>query len=59
MRVMCDGVEAMILPDCARCLLADKHPHAFDECPAMKRAAADECDPDCEYYTELWGEERA
>jgi len=59
MRVMCDGVEAMVLPECAYCTLAGKHPHAFDECPGRWLSVVDECDPDCIYYTERWDEERA
>lgn len=57
MRVIHDGIEAMVLPDCARCAIAEKHPHEFDECPVRSAWGMDDtdvCDPDCPYYTEDW-----
>ena len=50
MRVIRDGVEAMILPDCAKCEVAGKHPHDFNECPIRELYGLydeDVCDPDC------------
>lgn len=54
MRVIQDGVRAMILPECAKCILEEKYPNDFEECPIWKCDAIDECDPDCEFYTEEW-----
>ena len=50
--VVYDGVKSFVVPDCAECILAEKHPNDMDECPLWKCEAKDECDPDCEFYTE-------
>ena len=50
--VVYDGVKAFVVPDCAECILSEKHPDDMDECP--KYEAKDECDLDCEFYTEHW-----
>lgn len=52
--VVYDGVKAFVVPDCAECILAEKHPDDMDECPLWKCEAKDECDPACEFYTEHW-----
>lgn len=54
MRVICDGVEAFCIPECARCILEEKHPYDFQECPIWKNEDINVCTPDCEFYTENW-----
>ena len=49
-----DGVEVIILPDCAKCTASDgnKNPFALDECTLNNE---DECRNDyCPYYVEDW-----
>lgn len=54
-----DGVEVTVLPDCARCIIEDKHPLLeMDKCPLWKCDSEYECSSDCEYYTEQWGREK-
>ena len=55
LRMYHDGVRALIIPDCAKCILEDKNPVDMEECPAWKCEEKDMCDGDCEYYTEEWG----
>ena len=52
--VACDGVRAYIVPDCAECIYAEDNINSMNECPLWKCGSSDECDPDCEYYTENW-----
>ena len=62
MRVVQDGVEAMVLPDCAKCEATGLHPHDFNVCPIRDHYGLDDediCDPDCPYYTEDWDTEHA
>lgn len=56
MNVYHDGVEIMILPDCAKCKLTGKSPLEMDECPMgfFQVDGEDICFPgECEEYTEV------
>ena len=54
MTLICDGVKGYVVPDCAKCLLEGESINSMDKCPRWQCEAEDECDPDCEYYTEDW-----
>ena len=47
-----DGYKCVI-PSYTRCILTWKNPSEMDECPIWKCEAKDQCDGDCEYYTEV------
>lgn len=50
LRILQDGVEVMILPDTAECLVDEKGRSPLDlgECPC----GYDTCSPDCAWYAE-------
>ena len=54
LRIIHDGFESFVYPDCARCSFARKDLIYMDECPLRRGEEADECDADCEYYVEEW-----
>ena len=54
-----DGVEVQVLPDGAKCIIEDKCPFEMEECPLWKCESKYECSPDCEYYTEEYGNTKA
>ena len=50
-----DGVECTI-PSCTRCTLTGQNPSVMDVCP-MSTDKKDQCNGNCEYYTEIWATE--
>ena len=57
LRMFSNGIESYVVPDCAKCILSEKHPHEMDKCPMWKCEEKDQCDGDCEYYTEEWSKD--
>lgn len=52
-----DGELCSCLPDCACCRACHKLIDDVDECPeATEFGNKWRCDPNCEYYDEIWDE---
>lgn len=51
-----DGEECFCLPDCACCRACHKRLADVETCPEPMGNDDDECDPNCEYYDEIWDE---
>ena len=52
LRMFSDGYECVI-PSYTRCILTGQNPLKMDECPMWKCEEKDQCDGNCEYYTEV------
>lgn len=56
MNMFYDGVPIQILPDGAQCKLTGENPLYMPVPPGCPLSGSDECDPNCEYYTEDGGD---
>lgn len=54
-----EGVKSYVVPDCTKCICAEKNINNMNDCPLHKCEEKDECDPDCEYNTEDWNNSKA
>ena len=52
--VVYDGVKAFVTPDYATCICEGEKINNMDKCPLWKCESENECNPDCEFYTEHW-----